>query len=99
MQMGEVPFKSSQFKFIIPQGEIKLQSGIKKHITNDTTHKIINSNGRQRYNTGRQGQVHEIKYSAGSLHGKAKIISSLKVQCAKEAESAIVTTFRANSAY
>ena len=37
--------RSSSHKFIIPQGEIKLQPGIKKHTTNDTTHKIINSNG------------------------------------------------------
>ena len=39
-------FIASQVRFIIPRGEIKLQSGIKKNnTTNDTTHKIINSNG------------------------------------------------------
>ena len=36
---------SSQVKLIIPRGEIKLQSVIKKHTTNDTTLKIMNSNG------------------------------------------------------
>ena len=37
--------ESSQVKFIIPRGEIKLQPGIKKHTTDGITHKIINSNG------------------------------------------------------